>query len=293
MEILMTAGADAINRPLLMAGSRQETLPHQGSTNDAPCDFALAQYPLKLAFLNMERPGVAARWTSVADSSDEMRKPGGVKYHNAGSVYERIKLSLLQRPWMPGELLQIGMFARELGTSTTPVREALARLAAERLIAYMPKKGFLVKAITEEELRGLYIVNQMHVQTALRYFQERTDDASDRNSNSFTRIAAGQGGRGADLAFTAARLFLSIASSAGIEEIVAMVCNINDRLHRPRIAEYTVIDDTQQELSVISGLFAAGELDELNRAIQLYHELRLRMLPSIFKELLSVAFARR
>jgi DNA-binding GntR family transcriptional regulator len=194
---------------------------------------------------------------------------------------------------MPGELLQIGMLARELGTSTTPVREALARLAAERLIAYTPKKGFLVKAISEEELRGLYIVNQMHLQTALRYSSERASGRSAEISSDSTRLSTKSGDRAADVAFTTANLFLGIAASAGIEEIVAMVDNINSRLHRPRIAEHVVIDDMAQEISTIIEQFAAGQRGALREALERYHKLRLQMLPLICKELLSMGFAKR
>lgn len=286
----MTVGVNAINRPLITARPRQEASCDQDSLGDKPLDSASEQHPLKLVFSNMERPGVTARWKSVENSSFGTRTPGS---HNVGSVYERIKLSLLQRPWIPGELLQIGVFARELGTSTTPVREALVRLATERLIAYAPKKGFLVKAVTEEELRGLYFVNQMHVQTALHYSGERDGNVPERNSSGSIQPPAEPSDRATELAFITANLFLSIAASAGIEEIVASIYNINSRLHRPRIAEYSVIDGVPQEVSAMDELFAAGKREKLREAIRRYHEVRLQMLPSICKELLSMSFARR
>ena len=58
-------------------------------------------------------------------------------------IYDRIKSLLLAHTLAPGQLLQIGTLAEELGVSTTPVREALTRLAAERLIVFAPKRGLL------------------------------------------------------------------------------------------------------------------------------------------------------
>jgi len=46
--------------------------------------------------------------------------------------------------------------ARELGVSRTPLREALARLAAVGLVVAVPRRGFRVQALTDAELRDLY-----------------------------------------------------------------------------------------------------------------------------------------
>ena len=73
------------------------------------------------------------------------RDEGGRKAssdHAVEGIYDRIKSLLLAHTLAPGQLLQIGTLAEELGVSTTPVREALTRLAAERLIVFAPKRGF-------------------------------------------------------------------------------------------------------------------------------------------------------
>src|SRR5438128_1842602 len=43
-----------------------------------------------------------------------------------------------------GDRLVIDQLAREFGTSLIPVREALARLRAERLVTFEPNKGYRV-----------------------------------------------------------------------------------------------------------------------------------------------------
>lgn len=289
----MTVSADAINRPIFAASPRQNALRDHRGLSDIPYGVASERHASKLVPLSVERQSAAAWRKSAANSSSEARLLDETCNQNSSSVYDRIKLSLLQRPWIPGELLQIGMFARELDTSTTPVREALIRLAAERLIAYAPKKGFFVKTMTEEDLRGLYLVNQMHVEMALYCSCERAANVLRVNSNGFTQIPSEPSDIPEDLAFVTANLFLIISALADIEEIMATVCNINNRLHRPRMAECLVIDGTSQELSSISDLFATGECDKLHEAIRRYHTLRLQMLPSMCKELLSMSFVKR
>ena len=56
-----------------------------------------------------------------------------------------------------GEKVNLADLARELGTSIIPIREALARLSAERLVIYEPNKGFRVAPAPDaEEIANLF-----------------------------------------------------------------------------------------------------------------------------------------
>lgn len=56
-----------------------------------------------------------------------------------------------------GEKVNLTDLARELGTSIIPIREALARLSAERLVIYEPNKGFRVAPTPDaEEIANLF-----------------------------------------------------------------------------------------------------------------------------------------
>ena len=217
-------------------------------------------------------------------------RQGEGRSKNSESAYHRLKVRLLREPWAPGQLLQIGVLAAELGTSATPVREALVRLATERLIVYRPKKGFLVKILTEEELRELYFVSRMHLEAALCCWQERASTGSNTPLDAKQPIPT-QGGRATDLTDATEELMLRIAAESGIDEITAMVSNINDRLHRVRIAEQSVLlDHVVQQVHGIDVWYAAADHEKLKDAIRCYHELRLQRVRSICKELLSMAF---
>jgi DNA-binding GntR family transcriptional regulator len=68
----------------------------------------------------------------------------------------------INRRIMVGELAEgakvnLMDLARELGTSIIPIREALARLSAERLVIYEPNKGFRVAPAPDaEEIANLF-----------------------------------------------------------------------------------------------------------------------------------------
>ena len=60
----------------------------------------------------------------------------------ADGTYESIKGLILEHEIPPGEHIGIDDLARRLSVSQTPVREALARLEADGLVAKMPLRGY-------------------------------------------------------------------------------------------------------------------------------------------------------
>src|SRR5947209_12480806 len=66
--------------------------------------------------------------------------PGG----RAEMLYERFKQQIIDRHWLPNQPLNIDRLAREYGVSITPVREALARLSADRLVVAAAHRGYTV-----------------------------------------------------------------------------------------------------------------------------------------------------
>jgi DNA-binding GntR family transcriptional regulator len=59
-------------------------------------------------------------------------------------TYEALKERILDRRLAPGDWLNIDALTRELGVSSSPVREALVRLEAERLVVLLPYSGYTV-----------------------------------------------------------------------------------------------------------------------------------------------------
>lgn len=71
-------------------------------------------------------------------------RPEIVRSNLGDQVYDALCERILDLEYEPSERLVIDQLARELGVSGTPVRDALNRLAAERLIEFTPFRGFSV-----------------------------------------------------------------------------------------------------------------------------------------------------
>lgn len=59
-------------------------------------------------------------------------------------VYNHILEGIFDQTYRPGQLLNINHLASELGVSSTPIREALSRLASGRIVELSSFKGFRV-----------------------------------------------------------------------------------------------------------------------------------------------------
>jgi DNA-binding GntR family transcriptional regulator len=77
-------------------------------------------------------------------------------------AYERIRNALRSGTFKPGENLVTRTLAKALGISTTPVREALARLVAQNVLAVDPVNGVpRVPLITPELITEIYEIRAL------------------------------------------------------------------------------------------------------------------------------------
>lgn len=216
------------------------------------------------------------------------RKPSSD--HAVEGIYDRIKSLLLAHTLAPGQLLQIGTLAEELGVSTTPVREALTRLAAERLIVFAPKRGFFAKTASEDELRGLYTLNHTLLDSALREWNAGVQTEEDTKAPSKIFASMPLSDNPEQLTRTVDDLFVRIATRSGIGELADIIRNFNDRLHHARMIESEIMEDAVEELSRLRQLYAENNKEQLQLALQNYHQQRRELVSSICKELLFRPF---
>jgi DNA-binding GntR family transcriptional regulator len=95
-----------------------------------------------------------ARATGTEDFSGRqlLRQPA------SDSVYQYLKGQIITGELKPGEKLMAQQVAEQLGTSPTPVREVLHRLASEGLVERSPFKGTMVARLSQRDLHDLYEV---------------------------------------------------------------------------------------------------------------------------------------
>lgn len=69
---------------------------------------------------------------------------------------QSIKRAVFDRKLKPEHFYSDMAIARTIGTSKTPVREALIDLASRDLLVHEPRRGFKVRQLTEADVRSLY-----------------------------------------------------------------------------------------------------------------------------------------
>ena len=73
-------------------------------------------------------------------------------------VYQHLRWALILGDFAPGDGISIRRAAAELGTSMTPVREALKRLASERALTSSANRSFRVPVLEPKRIADLFFV---------------------------------------------------------------------------------------------------------------------------------------
>lgn len=90
--------------------------------------------------------------------------PDGLEATNAPSedlaskAYREIRQAIIDLAFQPGQRLQETYLAEWLGTSRTPVREALKRLRGEGLISNLSSRGAIVAQVSVDDVEDAYFV---------------------------------------------------------------------------------------------------------------------------------------
>lgn len=113
----------------------------------------------------------------------------------ADDIARHVRRRIFDGTLAAGSYVRLEQVAQDLGTSSTPVREAMLTLRGEGLVELQPRRGFMVVPVTEQDVRDVsdvqaYIGGQLaeraakHVDAAalagLRTIEEEFESASAR-----------------------------------------------------------------------------------------------------------------
>lgn len=93
-----------------------------------------------------------------------------------GSVYDRLRHDIVDGELRPGVRLRFDELKENYGVGLSPLREALTRLAAEKLVVLEQNRGFHVAPISRSDLADLLMMRQEIESLAIRRSIERGDD---------------------------------------------------------------------------------------------------------------------
>ena len=127
-------------------------------------------------------------------------------------VYAILRERILAGDLEPESRLHQEGISAELGVSRTPVRETIARLAAEGLVELLANRGARVAAVGENDMEAAYVAPLGIEPLAARLAAARRDPAELRK----LRKAMTPSRRGPKAAYAASRTFhLELAAASG------------------------------------------------------------------------------
>lgn len=182
-------------------------------------------------------------------------------------VYDGLKRRLREGALVPGARLDPAELSGALAASITPVRDALHRLAGERLVVAR-HDGFQVPAPTEPDLRDLYAWTHQLVLLALRGM----------HGSPLVSLTPDPALHSAEVAEI---IFHTIAQASGNREQRFAIDALNDRLHAVRRVELGVLPQIGDELADM----IAADLRTLRILAGRYHRRRLAAVPQIIRAL--------
>lgn len=102
----------------------------------------------------MDMPNRSER-SGTSPDANELKTRSRADY-----VYLMIREAIRTRRYGPGERLREAEVAQWLGVSRTPVREAVSRLTAERLLVESQSRGITVAELEQRQVRELYSLRE-------------------------------------------------------------------------------------------------------------------------------------
>ncbi len=95
-------------------------------------------------------------------------------------AYARLRQAIVERTILPGQRVPVDRLARESGISRTPILNALKRLAQERVVDFVSRRGVFVRRFDKREMAQLFEVREALEGMAARLAARRIAPAEAR-----------------------------------------------------------------------------------------------------------------
>ena len=205
-------------------------------------------------------------------------------------IYDHLREQLLNGEILPHQHLVEAKIAKEIGTSRTPIREALHSLELEGLIESIPRVGYVVKPINEDEVEEICEIRAAIEEVGARWAMEKAsqkliEDLRKNISMSEEKVAQGDPKAFVELD---AQFHEIIAKLSGSRRLQELGQTLRRHMLRYRIQSIYLTENVLRAIQGHKGILEAmkeGNLEEVNRAIK-YHleESKQDILRFAFKE---------
>ncbi len=147
-------------------------------------------------------------------------------------IYRALKEMSVAFAFRPGDRVNEGALARDLGVSRTPLREALNRLVAERLMDFRSGAGFFCRGLDAQAIFDLYELRRILEVGAVRAACERAsdDDLAALKASHYRVDGARPGLTVGEATAEDERFHIDIARMTGNAALVDQLTAVNERI---------------------------------------------------------------
>lgn len=203
----------------------------------------------------------------------------------AERAYAEIKQRAITGGMGPGRI-DLQRLADALRMSQTPVREALARLAAERLVEASPGYGYAVVIPSARQLRQLYAWSGELAELALA----NASATLSQETATLTPTAANDAVAPEMYAMRLTTLLCDIAANQENNELAIQARQAGERLYQARLLEPSVFAGAVAELHTLAWAWRTGQRSTLLGEIRRHHKIRADAAPALAEALAARAY---
>jgi DNA-binding GntR family transcriptional regulator len=190
-------------------------------------------------------------------------------------VYDYVREQILNDQISPAQRLIETKIAKEIGTSRTPVREAFHNLELEGLIESIPRVGYVVKSIREQEVEEICEIRTLIEGLAAHWAMEKAHERLVRELQENISISEEKVSNGDVRTFVEldAQFHEIIARLSGSKRLLEFAQTLRRHMLRYRIQSIYLIENVMRAINGHRGILQAIEkanVEEVNRAIK-YH----------------------
>jgi DNA-binding GntR family transcriptional regulator len=189
-------------------------------------------------------------------------------------VFAHLREEILANRLAPGTEINEVAFARSLGVSRGPLREALGRLAVEGLVTITPRRGAVVTKLTRKEFLEAYQVREALESLAVRLAVPRLDDAQRASLHALSDEMV-ECARRDDVAefFAVNRRFHELfVQVSGNERLQEMYGQLMAQMGRLMNKSHELRGGLEQSISEHRAILAAVDAGDAQRAARLLEE---------------------
>jgi DNA-binding GntR family transcriptional regulator len=205
-------------------------------------------------------------------------------------IYDHLREQLLNGEIPPRQHLVEAKIAKKIGTSRTPIREALHSLELEGLIESIPRVGYVVKPINEDEVEEICEIRAAIEGVGARWAMEKAPHKLIEDLRKNILVSEEKLAQGDPKAFVEldAQFHETIARLSGSRRLQELGQTLRRHMLRYRIQSIYLTENVSRAIQGHKGILEAiekGHLEEVNRAIRYHLEQSKRdILRYAFKE---------